>query len=254
MLPIFGKIAAWAIKHAPEILNAVAIGGVIATGVSAAKCTPEAQRRISEIEFEETDGTVEIVVKKFKAAAPVYLPAVASGTLAIGCIIAGQTASHRRQAYLAGLAYTAEAALDNYKTALIEEQGVEAHHRIADNVARSKARYILSKSDEDSIECTGHGNTLFIDSQTGRMFRSDIEAVRQAEAEVAREQGQEVIVSLNRFYELNDLRSAKLGDKHGWDLSRHEQLEIFLVPDKHPTTEEPMHILDYVVYDLRRGW
>lgn len=220
MNPLVNKLADWAVRNAPKILTTIGVCGVIGTSVMAVKATPEAIRRKDKAiaELEDKDDMVEKTVAVVKACAPVYAPAIAMGGLTITSILAGQKVMSGRQAALAVAGSVAETALQDYQAKAIEKFGEAAHREIMDEVAKQR----LDETPlvpADVIE-TGRGDTLCLDCQTGRYFRSSIEDVRQAEAEVCRLLNDEYWVPLNVFFDElgigNDGDTSKLGETNGW--------------------------------------
>lgn len=239
------------VRNSPKILATIGVCGVFGTAIMAAKATPKAMERINSIEFDDPDDKVETTVKKIKAAAPVYAPAIGMGVLTIASFLGSQRILSGRQASAAIAASIAETALKEYQDVAIETIGKKKHQTIMDEVAKRRLPKIV-KNNEDII-IPGEGETLFADCQTGRMFKSTIEKVRQAEAEVARLMNSQMVVSLNDFYDIMGLKDVDLGDRNGWILDRGDQFQVYFTYEAHPVTEEAVTVINYDVSYLGRA-
>lgn len=244
------KLLKWGIKNSPRILATIGVCGVAGTAIMAAKAAPEANRRIEELEFSPEDGTLEKTVKKVKAAAPVYLPAVGMGGVTVAAFLGSQHILSTRQAAAAIACSISETALKDYQDAMVEKLGKAKHEKIMNAVAQNRLPEILEAN--EGREITGNGDILFADCQTGRMFRSSVEQVRKAEAEVAKLMNSQMVVSLNDFYEIIGLKDVDLGDRNGWILDRGDQFEVYFTYEANPITEEPITIINYDVSYLGR--
>lgn len=250
MHPILKRGVEFVVRNSPRILATIGVCGVVGTSIMTAKATPEVMRRIDELEFDDPDDKVEVITKKVKAAAPVYAPAIGMGALTIASFLGSQHILTGRQASAAIAASVAETALKSYQDAAIETVGKAKHNLIMDEVAKKRLPKIIENN--KNVELPGEGETIFADCQTGRMFRSTIERVRQAEAEVSRLMTSQFIVTLNDFYEIMGLGDVDLGDNNGWIIDRGDQFEINFTYEAHPVTEEPVTVINYNVSYLGR--
>ena len=251
MLKEVGKaVISWGVRNAPKILATIGVAGVAGTAIMAAKAAPEAKARMDEVEILPEDGKVEIFVKKAKVAAPLYLPAAGMGCLTVASFLGSQHILSTRQAAAAMLASISETALKEWQDETLKVVGKNKYEKVMNAVAHKRLPAILEAN--EGKEITGNGDVLFADCQTGRMFRSSIENVRKAEADISRLMASQMVVSLNDFYEMLDLKDVDLGDKNGWILDRGDQFEIFFTYEADPLTEEPITIINYDVSYLGR--
>lgn len=247
---ICGRIVAFGVRNAPKILATIGVCGVAGTAIMAAKAAPEANERMEKVDILPEDGKLEIAVKKAKAAVPVYMPAVGMGCLTVASFLGSQHILSTRQAAAAMLASISETALREWQDETLKVVGKNKYEKVMNAVAHKRLPHILEAN--EGKEITGNGDVLFADCQTGRMFRSSIERVRKAEADISKLMAAQMVVSLNDFYEMLDLKDVDLGDKNGWILDRGDQFEIFFTYEADPLTEEPITVINYDVSYLGR--
>lgn len=198
--------------HAPEILSGIAVGGVITTGVLAAK----AQKKVEE--QERIGGTPADFAGKVKEHWKTYIPPALSGVATIACVIGANQIGMRRNAALLGAYTLADTTFREYKEAVAEELGKDKDQKIRD---RAAAKAMEEHPHENSqVIITGGGEQLCRDDLTGRYFRSDIERIRRAANDVDTQTLQDLYVDHNRFYELLGLPSVRVGDALGWNVDR----------------------------------
>lgn len=234
-------------KHSPTILAGIAVAGVVTTGILAAVGHSKAKEVLSDLkqskrndawnsfkdkfgddvtlgsmddnseldEWLEKEGSVT-KMEKIKASWLCYLPAAVSAIFTIAAIIASNSINQKRLAAMSILLSSAETALSNYDK------------KVAEMLGRGKADKIKSAAEIDSIpdklpedraiERTSHGDTLFMDKVTGRMFRSSMEYILQQQnnfnTDLLMDGGGDA--SLNDWYYLLDMGSSELGDIVGF--------------------------------------
>lgn len=204
-------------KHRPEILTGVGIGGMIGTVVLAVRSTPKAlvlleeKRRAENVEKLSAAQTV-------KTAWKCYIPAAVTGALSTTCLIGGSALSYRRTAALATACTISENALKTYQQKVIETVGEKKELAVRDAVAKEEIQ--KNPVREGEVTATGHGDTLFYDTMSGRYFRSDIDAIKRAVNELNRRMIGDMYVSLNDFYDEVGLTHNDVGDILGWNVNR----------------------------------
>lgn len=220
-------------KHAPEILTAVGIAGMVTAGIMAVKATPKALERIEEEKERQTkelykksvdEGTLEEVdaVEKLKPADVLkvtwkyYIPAVGTGVASAICLIGSNRLSARRCTALATAYTLSETALKEYQEAALETVGEKKEQVIRDKVAKDRIDKEPVRSNEVII--TSKGDTLCYDSISGRYFKSDMESIKSAQNNVNHRMMSEMYISLNEFYYELGLDTIGIGNDLGWNL------------------------------------
>ena len=208
-------------RNSSTFLSVIAIFGVAATAVIAAKETPKAIKLLENAE-KEHNGAMNIK-DKIVIIAPTYAPALISGVLTAVCIFGANVLNKRQQALIT----SAYALLNNnykkYISKLKELYGEDAHENITTAIAVEKAKGIsiyatsLVIGDEtlgfDDIDEEYH---VFYDGYSDRYFESTINKVLQAEYHLNRNFAIGGDVTLNDFYVFLGIDKTEGGDSIGW--------------------------------------
>lgn len=224
LIPKIGK----AMKRAsPTILSCFGAMGVVATAVLAAKATPKARDLIHANSRKNHDGDPYAATKTeaVKACWKCYIPAAATGTATIICILGANTLNRRQQATLTSAYALLSRQYDDYRRKLKELYGEEAHQRIMESLAVEQARNNTISvqgvfGDDGSCLEFGDANEeqrLFYDSISQRYFQSTISKVLQAEYHLNRNMVLGFgFVSINDFYDFLGIDQIPEGDTLGW--------------------------------------
>lgn len=224
------NIRACATKHSPEILTGIGIAGMIGTTILAVKATPKAMKLIEEAEedkflekYPEANAIEReplTVVETVKAAWKPYIPAVVTGTAAVGCLIGGNSIHARRNAALATAYQLSTTALKEYKAKVVETIGERKERVIHDKLAEEKVKETSFKQNE--VIFTGKGETLCLDMHSGRVFKCDRNKIESARNELnyRMSNGMEMYISLNEFYDEIGLPRIPMGEQLGWRVDR----------------------------------
>lgn len=227
---IFRDVRSVLSKHSPAILTGIGIAGMIGTTVLAVKATPKALELIKDAEkekyaknHEDDDSTGEeslTVVETVKAAWKPYIPAVVTGTAAVGCLIGGNSIHAKRNAALATAYQLSTTALKEYKQKVVETIGEKKERVVHDKIAEEKVKETSFKQNE--IIFTGKGETLCLDMHSGRVFKCDRNKIESARNELNHRMniGMEMYISLNEFYDEIGLPRIPMGDQLGWRVDR----------------------------------
>lgn len=201
-------------KHSPEILTGIGVTGMITSTVLAVRATPKALYLLDEA---RCDKKAELTpIETIKVAWRPYVPAVLTGVASISCIIGASTVSYKRNAALATAYTLSEKALLTYKDKVIETIGEKKEKAIRDKISQDEVdKKPVSNS---QVIVTQKGNTLCMDTLSGRYFKSDIETIKKAVNELNREMTYQNYVSLDEFYSKIGLEPIKNGHLLGWNL------------------------------------
>lgn len=220
---IFRTVGIAAEKNAPTILMMVGVGGSITALVMAIRETPKAQRllaekRLEKQELAEERGEIpeEVTIKEeagiFLRA---YWPAMATEAGAIICFLVANKIHIRRGAALAALYKASEETFRLYQDKVRDRFGEKETHEVEKSVNRQLVESKMDKNDLQIIE-TGHGNQLFYEKWSGRIFRSNIEEIRKQMNSFNKSLIQDNDLSLNDWYSKIDLDSTESGYRLGW--------------------------------------
>lgn len=237
-------------KNKPLLLTICAVIGFAATVIEVTYAKPKAdaviKKRHENRVKEETKA--EEIVKDIAVATPVYLPAVATGAMTIGCIVGSYSESSKRTAAYATAYTLTETKLKDYQSKVIETLGEKKEQKIRNEIAKSK----LEKNPPDESFILNDQDTLFYDTASGRYFRADIDDVRKAIAELNERLYSEMFISLNDFYFEIGIPEIRLGDDIGFNVDQ----GVIRIPLDNWTDYKgkPCLVLDYdygVRFDMR---
>ena len=213
------NITATLSKHSPEILMGVGITGMLTTVVLAVKATPKAVELIEDKKVEldvETLPPVEVVKATWKC----YVPAAATATASIACLIGSHSVSSRRHTALAAAYKLSEKAFSDYRTKVVEVIGDKKERTVHDKVSEEHVKN--NPVNRTEIIVTGKGKSLFFDPLSSRYFYSDMERIKRAENNLNHRiltapfhnEG----VTVNDFYAEIGLPATDVGESLGWNL------------------------------------
>ena len=210
-------------RHAPEILTGIGVAGMVTTTILAVKATPKAclliNDRKDELEVEKLSAT-ELVKTTWKC----YIPAAVTCGASIACLVGASSVNCKRNAVLATAYKLSEAALSEYKDAVIETIGEKKEQSVRDKVAEERLKKNpVSKSE---VIVTGNGTTLCYDPVGNSYFKSNIQQIESAKNKLNARMLSENYVSLNDFYEELGIGPTKLGDDLGWDIYKDGLVDI----------------------------
>lgn len=214
-------------RHSPEILTGIGIAGMITTAVMAVRATPKALQMIEEAGYkkgsdknpiEDMEFTPLTPIETVKAAWKCYIPSAVVGGVSIACLVGASSVNANRNAALATAYALSESTLKEYQEKVVEKLGKKKEQEVRDDIAKDYVdRNPVSKSE---VIITEKGNTLCFDKLSGRYFKSDMDTLKKAENELARQMRYDSYVSLNEFYDLIGLDHIDIGYDLGWNIDR----------------------------------
>ena len=203
-------------KHSPEILTGIGLTGMITSTILAAKATQKALTLIDKKKKElQTDKLtpLELIKTTWKP----YLPTVGTIIMSSSCIIFASRVNYKRNAALATAYSISERTLLRYRDKVIETIGENKERSIREYIAQDDVND--NKKKDSQIIVTSKGNTLFMDSMSGRYFKSDIDQIKKVVNELNRKLVYENYISLNEFYGEIGLDYVKNGNLVGWNIN-----------------------------------
>lgn len=227
-------------KHSPEILTGIGITGMIGSTIFAVKATPKAMELLNAKKEKLNVDSLTIKETIVTAWKP-YIPSVALCISSAACLIGATSINTKRQAALATAYTISEKAFTTYRDKVVETIGEKKEKKIRDEIAQDRVNQ--DNGEKRQIIITPKGQTLCLDTISGRYFRSDLDTIRKAVNELNREMTYQNYISLNKFYYAIGLDSVKDGDYIGWNI---DGGLINLDFDACITdTDEPCIVIDY---------
>ena len=204
-----------AIRHSPELLTGIGIGGMFITVITAVQATPKALVLIDERKRELHTSSLtpmETVRTTWKC----YIPPMVSGMISTACLIGGTSENLKRNTALVTAYTLSESRLKEYQKKVIETVGEKKEQSVRDAIAKERIeKYPVSTQE---VIITNKGDTLCMDYISGRYFTSDREKINKAINEINRRLINEMYIPLNDlYYELN-LPSVGMGNDLGWNV------------------------------------
>lgn len=212
---IFTSINGVLKKHGPKILTGLGVGGFVTTVILAVKATPEAHERLKKLRENEYDHKLTLkqtVGETWK----LYVPAASAGVLSIGCVIGGAALANHQTAVLASACAITETAFKEYRAQTKEVVGKDKEEEIVAKIAEKHLKDNPIESRE--VVMRQNHDTLCFDAFSGRYFMSDMQELKSIENRLNRRLLDDMIVSLNDYYDELDLSHIKVGDEMGWNI------------------------------------
>ena len=207
-------------KHSPEILTGIGIMGLLSTTVIAVRVTPRALELMRERHEElNLDCDQRLPIKEtIKATWKCYVPALATCVTSTACIVWASSKHLKRNAALAAAYKLSESAFTEYREKVAETFGAKKEESVRDKLAQDKVDKTTIGPNEVII--TGNGETLCMDYESGRIFKSDIDKIKKSINELNRQMLLNEYVSLNDFYDEVGLSHTEIGYTVGWRIDK----------------------------------
>lgn len=219
------------VKHSPEIFTGIGIAGMFSSIVLAVKATPKA---IELIKKEKNERFIEkfgcsltalcdendIKLSKLdiiKIAWKPYIPVLTTALISSVLIIEGNRINSKRNAALMTAYALSERTLLSYRDKVIETVGEKKEKEIRDKISQDEIKN--KPLNNSQVIITQKGETLFLDTISGRYFKSDIEKIKRIVNELNRKMNYENYISLNDFYYELGLDTIINGADMGWNIS-----------------------------------
>lgn len=227
-------------KHSPEILTGLGISGMISTTILAVKATPKALVLLEEKRLENNNEKLT-KIETVKTAWRPYIPAAVIGVASITCLIGASSVNHKRNAALTAAYAISENTLTRYRDKVIETLGEKKDKEIIDKVSQDRVNE--NPKVDSQIIISSKGNTLFMDSISGRYFKSDLDYIKKAVNKLNRDMTLDYYVSLEDFYNEIGLKPTKNSSNLGWNLN--DGLIEINISTCLTDDDQPCIVLDY---------
>lgn len=227
-----GKAEIFTKKNSPAILTGLAIIGVISTAYSAYKAGSRAGKILEEYHKDMKDCRRDdkeakraVVGETAKKMIPVMAPTTIMGASTIACIVGSHSVSSRRIAALSAAYSISESTVKNLNSKMEEMLGEKKTRAVKDAIMKDKLKSDSEKdrnllSDENFV-FPNDGTVLCKDLQSGRLFHSNAEKIKQAIVKCSYDIISDMYVSLNDFYAAIDspeLPGIPIGNDIGWNV------------------------------------
>lgn len=216
------KNAVRGVQHnSPILLTSLAVAGVGTTAVLAARGHVKAKDRLfnmrADLEYDWEEHGIEVKpftrLEILRHTWMFYIPAVASGAIAIASCIGAQSINSRRQAALVGALAITEATYQEYKEQIIEAIGPTKEKNVRNKIVQ---RHVDENPPPEDFGLGG-GDVLCLDEWTKRYFSSTMEKIRSAQNFVnANLIDGERFITVNEFYHYLGLDDAAAGEEVGF--------------------------------------
>lgn len=220
---IFKVAEKYAIDNSPTLISAIAVTGTMATAWLTGKATFKAAKMIDAEEErrlkEHPTWTEGDRLEKKEAALLVwkeYIPPAAAVIGTVACIVTANSISASRLAGMAAAYKLTESQYSEYKEKVKEKLGIQDEKRMRDELNEERVRN-NPPSDDIQILAT-EDEVIFLESWTGRYFRSKMHLVRAAENHIDRVLVRNRHATLTDFYDQLGLARTQESSEIGWTL------------------------------------
>lgn len=232
-------------NNAPTILTAVGVTGTVVTAVLASKASYRFANAVDDemLTRVENDVTTDELTKreKFDLAWKLYVPAVASGTITIACIVMAHQVNAKRLAAVAAAYAIVERDAGEYAEKVKEKLGVKKEGDVRDEIELK--RLAEDPMIEGNVIHTGNGTVLFRDSVSGRYFYSSMEFVRRGENDINKQIHSHDEATLTQLYTNWGLPPTGISDYLGWDHEKY--LNLKFTTGTTADDQIPCHVVRY---------
>ena len=201
----------------PTILSVLAIGGLVATVISAFRSAPKVEKRVKEAK-EERMTKVEMVLH----VAPALVQTIGLATGTALCIAGSDALNLQNQAKLLGAYTLLNTSYKKYRGKVREiwdSETFDADKKIMSEIAKDRIEENPPAIEEIDEEEKEDEKPLWYDIYGDRYFHATEQEVLTAEYHINRNFALKNAVTLNEFYEFLGLEKIDYGETVGWGLS-----------------------------------
>ncbi len=203
-------------KHEPEILMGLGLGGLIFSTAWAIKATFSASKKLEQKKKQLQKDKLSFK-EGFKTVWKSYLPIAISVGLSVPCIIWGNRVSAKRGAVLAAAYAMSEKALYEYKEQVKETVGEKKDQEIREKI---EGKRVADTYNSNQIFMTGDGDCLFLEPISGRYFKSNWNKISKAANELNAKAVSDIhgVTTLSDWFDELGLSKTDISDYLGWSL------------------------------------
>lgn len=263
-------------KNSPSILAGVAIAGVVVTAVAMVKATVKSAEIIEDHEKQmadldrkfDSDKTIDeetqkqlrkqVTINTIKDLAPNYIPPLIMMGATIACIVGCNSKHIRRQAALAAAYNVSESTLRSYEAKMRALVGDKKTETVKDEANIERLKTIVGSS--PAVIETGKGSELFVDNQTGQLFRSNMEYVRHCVTDIDNrltDMGGDTFIPLNDLLMAWGCHTCEFGKDFGFNVETRAQTRMTIFDQlrfTHWTDPETALTYHFIEYPVELGY
>jgi len=211
-----------AADNTPTILTAIGVTGTIATAILASKASFKAADVLLDVEagLKDQEAYGDEVEKKdfdfrckLENTWKLYIPAVTTGAVTVACIVTANHVSNRRAAALATAYSISQEAFREYKGKVVEKIGEKKEQAVRDEITQDR----VNANPPGNIILVGD-EVVCLDRYSGRYFKSNHAAIREAVTDINWKLIHENYASLTDFWDKLGLPSTTDSDEVGWTI------------------------------------
>lgn len=227
----------------PELLAGGALIGLGATVYFTGKAAIDLAQYRKEYDAFVQSGVIPEKKTIIKDTAKIILPAAGSTLFTGACIVGSSVIAHRQYGVLMAAYLMSRDKMKEFESKAVALLGDGKTKEIRDEIAQERVKRMGAISSDLIVE-TGSGNTVCLDTMSGRLFKSDIAKIREAVNDLNEQIISDWSASLNDFYSLLGLDGIKLGYNLGWNTNNLLRVSFSsALSDR----GEPILVLDYDV-------
>ncbi len=202
----------------PQVLTGIGIAGTVTTAVLAARGAQQAEYCL------DTEAKQQPLTEQAKLVWRCYIPAIASGTITVGCIYGASRFNARQAAALTAAYSLSERALHEYRDKVTETIGDVKEQALRDDIAQD--RVLATPNSTIVVEGT---DALTCELHTMRYFKSDMESLRKAQNDINSRMLRHDSACLSDLYDLLEIPNTSTSWTQGWEAGKPMELEISAV-------------------------
>lgn len=233
--------------NSPVLLTSVGVAGTIATAVLTGKATIEAEKILrddaytnhSNVFFEHDLRTRAELTWKL------YIPPVVVGAGTVSAIILANRIGTRRAAAMAAAYTISEKAYTEYREKVVEKLGETKEQEVRDEIAQQR---VNANPPNNEIIIVDNGDVLFLESYTGRYFKSSMETVKKALNDTNYQMYSDMYASLGDFQQRIGLPRTALSEEVGWTVEDKIDIEFSATLTE---DQRPCIVMNYIVAPVR---
>lgn len=205
-----------AAKNSPTLLAVAGSVGVLATAFFSGKASFKAAEVLNKREKDRWPDDEDLELQeKVDLTWKLYIPAAGVALVTIACVVAADRINARRVIGIAAAYSTSQQMYQAYREKVSERIGPKKEEAVRADAAQDRIDKIPVASKEFYL--VENGEVPCFDEYSGRLFRSSMQKIREAEVEANFNLLGAGYLSLSDFWNLLGLDSTKMGDALGWN-------------------------------------
>jgi hypothetical protein len=253
------KVERMITDNSPAILTALGVVGVVSTAVLTHRAATQAgavledarvvrnAKRIGTEDYNEPFTRAE----KFSLTWKLYILPIASGSLAVGCIVGANRISAKRAAAIAGVLAMTQENFKEYKDKVEEKLTGPKKKEVREELAQERADKVFQATDLNAINLMD-GDVLCVEKFTGRVFSCSQNRIERAVNDINKRIIDHDAACLSEFYDMVGLEHTGASDEFGWNVN--SLMEVDFLPVFAPGGRRPAMLIDYVTEPAHRPW